>query len=550
MRLTYWMYEGTAHHGVGRLANSLKKVHAVFHAPLGDDYTLPIHTMLERTPDFPHATTSLVTGRDLAQGTNRLPLTLKQVEARFKPELIVVCASCSTILLQENLQQVIDTADVHTPVLLYDANPYRMTETESSDRLFTLLVRRFAQAQPLTAQPSVNFLGPISLGFHVRSDVIAMRRMLNVLGIQLNVIAPLGASLDDLRRLPAAWLNIAPYRETGQAAAKFLEDEFGTPALLETPIGVEPTLAWLEKLLQMINEVGAKQNAKPLHMPPLQAFSLDGLSAPSSLPWFSQTADMHSFSQKRAFVFGDATRTVAIVKFLRNEMGAQIAGAGTYLTKHADWVRKELQGYLSDDLLVTEAFQDVAKRIEAERPDIVCGTQMERHSCRKFDIPCMVIAPPTHIENHLLGYYPFIGFDGADVIADRIYTTAKLGLEKHLIDYFGSAGLDYEEAEKSGLSSKSNGQTATTASQSNESGHHDSSPTQAHQAAAKSHAPAAESATPQDIQWTDEALKMLKSIPFFVREKAKRNIEKYAKEHSLWLITPDVARQAKEHVGA
>jgi light-independent protochlorophyllide reductase subunit B len=62
MRLTYWMYEGTAHHGVGRIANSLKNVHAVYHAPLGDDYTLPIHTMLERTPDFVHATTSLVTG--------------------------------------------------------------------------------------------------------------------------------------------------------------------------------------------------------------------------------------------------------------------------------------------------------------------------------------------------------------------------------------------------------------------------------------------------------------------------------------------------------
>jgi light-independent protochlorophyllide reductase subunit B len=505
--------------------------------------------MLERMPDFVHATTSLVTGRDLAQGINRLPLTLKQVEARFKLELIVVCASCSTILLQENLQQAIDSAQVQTPVMLYDANPYRMTETESSDRLFTTLVRRFATAQPLTEKPSVNFLGPISLGFHVRSDVIAMRRLLNTLGIELNVIAPLGASLDDLKRLPAAWLNLAPYRETGQDAAKFLEAEFGTPALLQTPIGVQPTLQWLRQLLEMINEVGAKLNAKPLQMPPLQAFSLDGLSAPSSVPWFSQTADMHSFSQKRAFVFGDATRTVAIVKFLRDELGTQIAGAGTYLVKHADWVRKELEGYLPSELLVTEAFQDVAKRIEAEQPDIVCGTQMERHSCRKFDIPCMVISPPTHIENHLLGYYPFIGFDGADVIADRIYTTAKLGLEKHLIDYFGSAGLDYEEHEKPNVSNSSarsslENETKSTAHEKNSAQKDETASLEAK--ASSLSANAAENA----ITWTEEAQQLLKSVPFFVRQKAKRNIEKYAQENSLAVITPEVVRKAKEHIGA
>ena len=82
MRLALWMYEGTAHHGVGRIANSMQKVHAVFHAPQGDDYINPIFTMLERTPAFPQMTTSVVSGRDLSQGTIRLPETLRQVEAK------------------------------------------------------------------------------------------------------------------------------------------------------------------------------------------------------------------------------------------------------------------------------------------------------------------------------------------------------------------------------------------------------------------------------------------------------------------------------------
>ena len=489
------MYEGTAHHGVGRIANSMRGVHAVFHAPQGDDYVNPIFTMLERTPAFPQMTTSVVSGRDLATGSIRLPETLQQVEAKLHPELIVVCASCSTILLQEDLQVVANSANTEAEVLVYDANPYRMQETASADGLFTMLVKKYAKAQPRTRMPSINIIGPASLGFHVRSDLICLRRMFKTLGIEINVVAPLGAGLDDLEKLPAAWATIAPYRELGQEAARYLEAQFGVPALTEAPMGVQPTLRWLKQLVETLND-GA--NVSPLQLPPLTAFSLDGMSAPSGVPWFARTADMESFSSKRAFVFGDATHTVGMVKFLHDELGMEIAGAGTYLTKEADWVREELRDYLpaGSELLVTEQFQHVSARIEELQPDLVCGTQMERHACRKFDIPVMVIAPPTHIEDHLLSYRPLLGFDGADVLADTVYTTATLGMEKHLIDMFGDAGLDYEDEgtgnREQGPGAEEQERVVVMATES---------------ASLPGHA----------VTWTDDATGMLKKIPFFVR---------------------------------
>jgi light-independent protochlorophyllide reductase subunit B len=190
MRLAYWMYEGTAHHGVGRVANSMRNVQAVFHAPPGDDYVTTLYTMIERSPSFPAMTTSVVTGTDLAKGTIRLPETLRQVETTRKPDLIVVVASCSTILLQENLELTVEHTDLGCDTLVFDANPYRMQETVAADRLFTALVQRYAASQPLTEYPSVNLLGPASLGFHARPDMISLKRMLKTLGIQLNVVAP------------------------------------------------------------------------------------------------------------------------------------------------------------------------------------------------------------------------------------------------------------------------------------------------------------------------------------------------------------------------
>lgn len=534
MRLAYWMYEGTAHHGVGRIANSMRNVHAVFHAPQGDDYVNTIFTMLERTPDFPAMTTSVVSGRDLAQGTIRLPETLRQVEAASHPDLIVVVASCSTILLQENLEITAQSADIDAEVLVYDANPYRMQETAAAEGLFTELVRRYATAQQPTAQPSVNILGPASLGFHVRHDLTSLRRMLQTLGVQVNVVAPWGASVDDLRRLPAAWLNIAPYRELGLQAADYLETQFGMPALREAPIGVQPTLRWLNALIEQLNAVAAGKgsSAAPLKLPTLTAFSLDGMSAPSAVPWFARTADMESYANKAAFVFGDATHTVGMTKFLADELGMPIAGAGTYLLKHADWVREQLRDYVAaEDFLASDEFQVVADRIAQLQPELVCGTQMERHTGRRYDLNCMVIAPPTHIENHLLAYRPFLGFDGADVIADEVYTTCTLGMEKHLIDLFGDAGLDTGEQHAAvavGMPAASSDAAvdAELTAASNGNGH-----------------------TVLNPVWSAEAEAMLKKVPFFVRGRVRNNVEKYARQHGHAEISAEVLTTAKEHLG-
>jgi light-independent protochlorophyllide reductase subunit B len=545
MRLAYWMYEGTAHHGVGRIANSMRNVHAVFHAPQGDDYVNAIFAMLDRTPNFPAMTTSVVSGTDLARGTIRLPDTLRQVEERVHPDLIVVVASCSTILLQENLEIAAQHAGLQCDVMVYDANPYRMQEIVAAESLFTDLVKRYAQPQPRTERPTVNILGPASLGFHARHDLISLRRMLKTLGLEINVVAPWGASIADLRRLPAAWLTIAPYRELGLRAATYLEEQFGVPALLDAPIGVQPTLRWIERLRELLAQAGAE-----IPMPPLTAFSLDGMSAPSAVPWFARTADMDSFSGKPAFVFGDATHVVGITRFLRDELGMPIAGAGTYVKHQADWVREQLTGYV-DDLLVTDEFQTVANRIAELRPELVCGTQMERHTSRRYDLNCMVISPPTHIENHLLAYRPFLGFDGADVIADEVYTTCTLGMEKHLIDLFGDAGLDLPE-KREGVAVAEPAPVAPPVESSKPLAEPPVAVAVTSAPAPSQTSPAAVTSAPAPVDpvWAADAEAMLKKVPFFVRGRVRGNVEKYARQRGHAVITAEVLLAAKEELGA
>ena len=138
----------------------------------------------------------------------------------------------------------------------------------------------------------------------------------------------------------------------------------------------------------------------------------------------------------------------------------------------------------------------------------------------------MVIAPPTHIENHLLSYTPILGFDGADYLADKVSMTATLGMEQHLIDMFGDAGLDYADSAHA-ASDDDAGRNGNDAAQSPVNG----------------------LGNGEDVVWTPEAEKLLGKVPFFVRKRVRKNTTRYAQEHHLSTVTEDVLLEAREALG-
>jgi light-independent protochlorophyllide reductase subunit B len=121
--------------------------------------------------------------------------------------------------------------------------------------------------------------------------------------------------------------------------------------------------------------------------------------------------------------------------------------------------------------------------------------------------------------NFPLGYAPFIGYDGANHIGDLVNTTQVLGLEHHLIETFGPRGQG-RFAEAAPEPERAAGEAVAAG-------------------AAEDGAPA----------WHPAAERLMQRVPFFVRKKARSNIEKYARERSIGLIDEAVVVRAREHVG-
>ncbi len=103
MKLTLWTYEGPPHVGAMRVATAMDGLHYVLHAPQGDTYADLLFTMIERQSKRPPVTYTTFQARDLGGDTAELfKNAAREAYERFKPQALLVGASCTAELIQDD----------------------------------------------------------------------------------------------------------------------------------------------------------------------------------------------------------------------------------------------------------------------------------------------------------------------------------------------------------------------------------------------------------------------------------------------------------------
>jgi light-independent protochlorophyllide reductase subunit B len=230
MKLTLWTYEGPPHVGAMRVATGMTGLHYVLHAPQGDTYADLLFTMIERRNHRPPVTYTTFQARDLGGDTaNLFKDAARQAFARFRPQAMIVGASCTAELIQDDPGGLAEALDLPIPVIALDLPSYQRKENFGADETFLQLVRHLAKPMPRTEAITCNLLGATGLGFRHRDDVTEVTRLLALMGIAVNVSAPMGSSPADIARMGQAHFNVLLYPETGESAARHLERTCNQP---------------------------------------------------------------------------------------------------------------------------------------------------------------------------------------------------------------------------------------------------------------------------------------------------------------------------------
>ena len=170
-------------------------------------------------------------------------------------DLVVVVNSPGAALIGDNLEQIVAGVVGDMPRILIESPGYSQAVWNGISRAQRTLAETFARRTARGSTGSVNLLGLSIFQRYYRGDLEELRRLLGLCGISVNCALGCKSSLEEVRHLGDADLNVVLYPENGRETAEYLKETFGTPFISPgLPLGFEATESWLKQICAVLGK--------------------------------------------------------------------------------------------------------------------------------------------------------------------------------------------------------------------------------------------------------------------------------------------------------
>ena len=308
----------------------------------------------------------------------KLKDAIAELDAELTPELLAVLSCCASSIIGEDVERAVQDVDTHAMVIGIESGgfegDYRTGYSETLKRLVDVLV----QDPDNIDRAAVNLIGMLRGG----PDLKELKQLLALVGLRVNAVLTADATLQQIRDLGSAALNIVVCEATGRGAAELLEQKFGMPYIVEEiPIGYKATKHFLARVSAALG----------------MCVNLDHL-----LPKPEQYEEL-PITDRRVAVIGGPTRAVSMTNFL-----SEIGIVPKLVVVDFDSNTKEkLDCLLGEgcEVLIEPEQEKILEKLDEMQIDLIIGGMLEK--------PMALSLGCDHIDM-MHGSQKTLGFEGAD----------------------------------------------------------------------------------------------------------------------------------------
>ena len=338
---------------------------------------------------------------DVVMGdVTRLEDAIVELDKSYAPKVIFVVASSVTAVIGTDIKGVCRYMqnEVKAKLVAFEQGGFRGDYSIGLAETYKLLVRNLPKKDVAQEAGVYNIIGASMWRYRMASDIWEVKSLLDeALGLSCNACLCYDTSVEELEDMGLAQVNIVLGNE-GLAAAKYLQEKFGTPYVYAVPYGYNGTLSFLA-------QVGEAVGREPDSMVLLRLQTKE-----KSLSRLSLFTMMGNNKPKKAVVKGDYDLVQGVSAFLEQGGITVLHKMCAHSLKAIAEPAADVEAYAeeSDWLQVIRGLQDTL--ILA---DDVALLQADADNTKVLiSAPFMNSAVATHM--------PFMGEKGADFLLEQM----------------------------------------------------------------------------------------------------------------------------------
>lgn len=349
-----------------------------------------------------HLFTTHMSEDDVVMGdTTRLEKAIRELDEQYTPKVMFVLASSVSSVIGTDVKGVCAYVqeEVNATLIPLEEGGFKGDYATGLALSYQVLVKKLTKPVESKMPATFNIVGGSMGSYRMESDVNEISRMMwDNFGFVMHTSLCTKTSVDEIATMSGATINLVMSTQ-GLEAAKYLEEQYGTPYVVTSPYGYENTMSWLQQVSKVV-----ERPVNPHYMAELG----EKMGETRRYAMYQRMLKVH---KPTAVIYGEYDAVVGLSQFL----GQMSINMPHILCKHSLKTVNEpvdTVNYAESEKERMEVLKSLDHTL-VFADDISLSLLSEKNSKVRFSTPCIKGAT---VSTHL----PFMGIRGADFIREAV----------------------------------------------------------------------------------------------------------------------------------